>query len=589
MMDVPISVLAPGEAPPPNVAPLSAPAFTLTPPTPETNRVVTCRVAFPGVCNDPNLDLIRYRYEWAVNGVPARSYTSAARVDYFPAGWARPGDRLTCRVSESDGALDSATNQLEVFYSSDSGCGATNLAVGVALTDANTAVQVSWLSNTQRNYRVQFRRDLTQGDWQSLGEPGDGSGQQMSFFDAWTSSSQKFFRALSSEASAVVQVPFIFTTNNGTLTITGYIGNGGLVNIPGTIGNLTVTSIGAAFSGCSTVTGVTIPDSVTSIGNNAFLNCTGLTGVSIPCGVTNIGVGAFGGCTSLPSIDVDDVNSWFISLDGVLFNASQTMLVQYPAGRSGGYTIPNGVTSILESAFFYCAALTDVVIPDGVTTIRNWTFSGCSSLTNVSIPASTTTIGNKAFYSCTRLAGVTIPPSVASLGLNAFSLCTNLTHVCFTGNAPSLGSDVFGGDTNVTVFCLSGTAGWVAPFGGLPLVTYATNSGQASITGYKGSCLNVTVPSALAGLPVAGIGEGAFSNCVTLTKITIPGDVTSVGPAAFHGCTGLVSVCFKGNAPGDGSDLSVFAGDTRATVYRLPGTTNWGTVFDGRPVELWGP
>ena len=147
-------------------------------------------------------------------------------------------------------------------------------------------------------------------------------------------------------ATPAVQAQFNYTVTNQTVTITGYTGTKNIVDIPSTIDGLPVTSIGDGAFRDSRITGVTIPNSVTSIGASAFAYCSGLTSVTIPNSVTNIGVEAFHACSSLTNIMVDPLNSAFSSVDGVLFNHNQTTLVEYPGGKFGGYTIPNSVTKI---------------------------------------------------------------------------------------------------------------------------------------------------------------------------------------------------------------------------------------------------
>ena len=157
------------------------------------------------------------------------------------------------------------------------------------------------------------------------------------------------------------------------------------------------------------MTSVTIPNSVTSIGNGAFSGCFGLTSVTIPNSVTSIGEYAFSDCSSLTSV-----------------------------------TIGNSVTSIGKSAFYKCKGLTSVTIPNSVTSIGERAFYDCTSLTSVTIPNSVTSIGNEAFYNCTSLTSVTIPNSVTSIGNSAFNYCTKLTSIfieCII--PPTIGSNAF--------------------------------------------------------------------------------------------------------------------------------------------------
>jgi hypothetical protein len=287
---------------------------------------------------------------------------------------------------------------------------------------------------------------------------------------------------------AVVQAQFDYTTNNGTITITGYTGPGGSITIPNTIDNLAVRGIGPkAFSQCPSVTSVTIPNSVTSIGDGAFTQCYSLTNVTIGTGVTNIAVLPFWGCTNLSAITVDALNPFFSSVDGVLFNKSQTTLLECPEGKTGSYAIPNSVTAIEGSAFAGCPSLTSVTIPDSVTAIGDGAFLGCPSLTGVTIPNSVTAIAGSAFAACTSLTSVTMGSGVTSIGAYAFENCGNLTSVYFQGNSPSADSSVFSGDTHLAVYYLPGTTGWGTTFGGLPTMPWGILTPPLTQTAEMGS------------------------------------------------------------------------------------------------------
>ena len=178
---------------------------------------------------------------------------------------------------------------------------------------------------------------------------------------------------------------------------------------------------------------LTIPDQlngvkVTAIGNEAFWLCSSLTSVSIPDSVTTASANPFVCCTNLSDVKVSPDHPALAVIDGVLFSKQDKRLVWYPMTASAkAYAIPQGINIIGDYAFSFCSSLVSVTIPDSVTAIGDYAFFRCSSLASVSIPDSVTEIGDFAFDDCSSLASVTIPDSVTAIGDYAFSGCERLT------------------------------------------------------------------------------------------------------------------------------------------------------------------
>ena len=345
----------------------------------------------------------------------------------------------------------------------------------------------------------------------------------------------------------------------------------------------TLTYIGGyAFKGCESLTSVTIPNSVTSIGykafkgtalyndptnwengalyidnclieannsfvghfrikentrviaDSAFYDCTSLTSVTIPNSVTEIGWNAFGG-TAL----YENPANWE---NGALY--IDDCLIKVDEGFAGHFRIKENTRVIADNAFGYCTSLTSVIIPNSETSIGEGAFSDCSSLTSVTIPNSVTSIGRSAFWGCSSLTSVSIPNSVTWIGNYAFDGCKSLTSVTIPNSVTWIGNHAFWGCSSLTSVSIPNSVTWIGNHAfawckSLTSVTIpnsVTSIGDEAFLGCT-SLTSVTIPNS-----VTSIGWGAFAWCSSLTSVTIPKGVTSIGEYAFNDCTSLTSV-----------------------------------------------
>lgn len=453
---------------------------------------------------------------------------------------------------------------------------------------------------------------------------------------------------LAAVTSASSAEHFTYETNGGAITITGYIGPGGEETIPPTINDLPVVAIASyAFDSVAGLAGITIPDSVTSIGTCSFQHCSslasvvigegvksitygaffeclnltsvtlpngltdfqtyafrgcsalafltiptnvttiansvffgaGLTNIAIPKSVTSIGSTAFCPCSRLQAITVDPLNPAYSSVDGALFNKSRTTLIQCPGGKPGAYIVPDTVTTIGDSAFSYCGELTNVTLGTNVTTIGNQAFISCLKLASMTLTDKVTSIGTAAFAYNAALTNVTIGKAVAVIGSRAFASCTKLTGftVDLLNSAFSSVDGVLFNKSQKTLVCYpGGRAGrYVIPNG---VTNIAANAFESSI-----NLTGVVIPRSVTIIPAY-----AFAFCTALTNLTIPATVTTLADRAFVACSTLSAVFFCGKAPSLGSGF-VFYNANLASLYYLPGATNWSSTFGGRPAFLWNP
>ena len=240
---------------------------------------------------------------------------------------------------------------------------------------------------------------------------------------------------LDSDAKTATLVPKTDGKYSGDIIIPEKVkGNDGVEYIVDSLG-------GNCFSG-SGLTSITIPSSVTSLGEACFSLCSGLTSITIPSSVTSLGDLCFFGCSSLTSITIP---SSVTSLGEACFSACVSLT---------SITIPSSVTSL--DCFSGCSGLLSITIPSSVTLLGGACFSGCSSLTSITIPSSVTSMGYDCFRDCSGLKSITIPSSVTSLGWHCFWNCSGLTSITIPSSVTLLGESCFEGCQNLETVYFEG-------------------------------------------------------------------------------------------------------------------------------------
>lgn len=321
-----------------------------------------------------------------------------------------------------------------------------------------------------------------------------------------------------------------------------------------------VTSIDAAFMGCAGLTSVTIPNSVTAIGQGAFQECLDLKNVIIPNSITSIGSGAFRDCVNLTDV-----------------------------------TIPNSVTSIGSSAFRACKNLKKIIIPNSVTSIDEYAFSDCDNLGSIILSENLTTIGSNSFSYCLGLKSITIPKSVLSIGDGAFSCCENIESIVVDSENSKYDSRnncnaiietyrnrlILGCKTTVipqninmigpyAFACCSDLKDLYIPNS----VRYIEYGAFQGCNGFR--TFNI-------GDNVEHIGSGAFSECEALLSITIPSTVKTIENGAFEYCKKLKDVyCYAEEIPS--THTSVFEETPiKSATLHVPATL----IEEYRSAEPW--
>lgn len=352
------------------------------------------------------------------------------------------------------------------------------------------------------------------------------------------------------------------------------------------------------FYDCSWLTSITLPKSVTSIDRYAFAFCFGLKSITIPKKVKNIDYSAFLDCINLSKILADSTNLYYTSFEGVLFNKDTTCLIAFPYGKTSQYTIPNGVATIGQGAFYFCMNLTLLTIPESLNKIEYDAFYYCSSLARFivnkdnpkycsangvlfnkdttllilcpngksaqyAIPNSVRSIESDAFYNCEKLTSIVIPDNLINIDSRTFIGCWSLNKYIVGANNPKFCSKdgvMFNKDTTrIFAYPIKKSSQYIIP------------SSVKAIGDFAFASSDLTYISVPAG--VTSIGQYAFESSINMTLVALGENVKSIGTGAFFYCEKLAKVkCKMKTAPSISSDVFKYVNQNTCKLYIPNGT-----------------
>ena len=311
-----------------------------------------------------------------------------------------------------------------------------------------------------------------------------------------------------------------------------------------------VSILGGAFSLNSELTAVTIPNSITKIGQYAFSGCENLKSVSIGNKVGEIGEYAFNDCKNLESVYITDLAAWLninfcqnVQHIGEL--SSQPLIYAKKLYINNvevkELTFPETITSVNNEAFYGYCGLISLEIPSNVTSIGERSFRGCKNLNSIILHDGITFIPDGAFCGCSSLSSLTIPNSVTRIGDfhgtysgGAFEGCISLTSITFPNNLSSIGDCAFRGCSGLTSLTIPNS---------VTKICAGAFMGCSSLT-------SITIPNNVTQIQGDSYAGGAFQNCSNLVSLILGENIVSIGEKAFGNCNKLEDVyCYAEEVP----------------------------------------
>lgn len=291
--------------------------------------------------------------------------------------------------------------------------------------------------------------------------------------------------------------------------------------------------------------GLILPAGVLTVGNSAFRECAALPGVEIPEGVTTIGSSAFRDCAAVTRLIVPASAA---AVGSHAFDGCNALTAAGPIGvkdenGEDAYDYQYGwTTAIPDYAFDGCSGLTEVALPDELTSIGNYAFRGCSALEALNLPEGVQTIGKYAFANCGSMTSIVVPAAVTTVGEYAFANCAGLTSAGPIGAKPESGEEAYayqyGWTRAIPAYAFDGCIG----------LTEVAFSGRLRTIGnyaFRGctGLLSIIIPDT-----VSAIGDYAFRECTSLSSVFMPNSVKTFGKYMFYDCTSLTSAGPVGGA-----------------------------------------